>query len=246
MILAEPPRSPYDLHFNVFGVPVRIHPMFWLVSLLLGANLKEPALVLMWVGVAFASILIHELGHVVAYRYFGMPAEVVLYSFGGLAISRGYRWPSYVGQMIISFAGPAAGFIAAGLIFACLQAAQVPFLVKFGLPMIVNYGVQPFEPINLYYLVVLLLQINLYWGLVNLLPIYPLDGGQISRALFEHFHVPDAVHKSLLLSIIAAGTMVLIALRQEDTFLAVMFGYLAYQNYQLMQQNQGRFNRSPW
>lgn len=246
MILAEPPRSQYDLHFSVFGVPVRVHPLFWLVALLLGAGLEEPKLVLMWIGVVFASILIHELGHVVAYRYFGMPAEVVLYSFGGLAVSRGYRWPSPAAQMVISFAGPLAGFIVAAFIFVCLQTFQQPFRLWIGLPMIVNYDVVPFLPINAFYLVFLALQINLYWGIVNLLPIYPLDGGQIARALFQKLDVPDAIHKSLMLSILAAGAVALVGLKERQTFLAVMFGYLAYQNYQMMQQNRGRFNRSPW
>ena len=40
MLLNEPPRTRGDIHFVLFGFPVRIHPLFWLVALLLGCILK--------------------------------------------------------------------------------------------------------------------------------------------------------------------------------------------------------------
>lgn len=246
MLIAEPSRSPYDVYFSVFGTRVRVHPMFWLVSLLMGMNLKEPVFVLMWIFVAFVSILIHELGHVIAYRVFGMDADVVLYSFGGLAIARRPVFRGHWAQVAISFAGPLAGFIVTGIIYAALRAAGIAMEFDFGFPDVVNYYLAPFEPENLYAFVFLMLRINLYWGLVNLLPIYPLDGGHISRSLLEQFNVPDAVHKSLILSIVAAGWMVLVGLKEQSIFMALMFGYLGYQNYLAMQENRGRYNRSPW
>jgi Zn-dependent protease len=246
VLIAEPSRSPYDVFFSVFGTRVRVHPMFWLVSLLMGIKLEEPVLVLMWIFVVFLSILIHELGHVVAFRYFGMDADVVLYSFGGLAIARRPVFRGHWAQVAISFAGPLAGFIVTGIIYAALRATGTVMRFYFGFPDVIDYRVPYFEPFNLYVFVEFMLQVNLYWGLVNLLPIYPLDGGQISRSLMEQFNVPDAVHKSLILSMVAAGWMVLVGLKQESVFLALMFGYLGYQNYLAMQENRGRYNRSPW
>ena len=38
MILLEPGHTPYDLHFRVFGIPVRVHPMFWLVAAIMGLS----------------------------------------------------------------------------------------------------------------------------------------------------------------------------------------------------------------
>src|SRR5690348_5845423 len=87
LFAAEPPKSNYDVHFNVAGVPVRVHPWFLLMSLLLGVGSfnkpNPPQEIILWMGVVFISILIHELGHVAAFRYFGQRAKVVLYSFGG-------------------------------------------------------------------------------------------------------------------------------------------------------------------
>jgi membrane-associated protease RseP (regulator of RpoE activity) len=148
--------------------------------------------------------------------------------------------------MLISFAGPLAGFVLAAFLIAALQAVGIPLNNQRTVPVLAGYGMTPFEPWNVYLLVTFLLQVNVYWGLVNLLPIYPLDGGQIARNLLEKFDVPDAVNKSLILSIVAAGGMVLVGLKYDQVYLAIMFGYLAYQSYVSMQQNRGNYPRSPW
>jgi hypothetical protein len=92
MFLAEPPQTQYDLHFRVAGIPVRVHPLFWLVGVILGlrgADTEAPGNagidLLIWVGVLFFSILIHELGHAVTMQRFGQAARIVLYMMGGLA-----------------------------------------------------------------------------------------------------------------------------------------------------------------
>src|SRR5688500_16092574 len=104
MILAEPPRTQYDVHFVLAGVPVRIHPLFWLVSLLLGLPREadplpggpSPAvIVIIWMLALFVSILVHEMGHAFAIRHFGWEPRVVLYMLGGLAMwdtSQSYRY----------------------------------------------------------------------------------------------------------------------------------------------------------
>jgi Peptidase family M50 len=58
-----------------------------------------------------------------------------------------------------------------------------------------------------------LLYVNFYWGLVNLLPVWPLDGGHISRALVEHWDRHDGRRKSLILSGLVEGA---IAMQRES------------------------------
>ena len=79
MILAEPPRTNYDLHFQIAGFPVRIHPWFWFVGILLGISDYDarPVEVLIWIMTMLVSILIHELGHAVAIRHFGWSPRIV-------------------------------------------------------------------------------------------------------------------------------------------------------------------------
>src|SRR5438132_973156 len=89
MLLAEPPRTPFDLNFQVLGFPVRVHPLFWLVGLLLGlggGGEDAGIRLVIWFAALFVSILIHELGHALMIRRFGRDAYIVLYAMGGLAI----------------------------------------------------------------------------------------------------------------------------------------------------------------
>ena len=60
MFLSEPSTTPYDLQFRIVGVPVRVHPLFWLGGLVMGAS-NDLVGVLLWIAVIFVSILIHEL-----------------------------------------------------------------------------------------------------------------------------------------------------------------------------------------
>ena len=103
------PATRYDLRFSALGVPVRVHPLFWLASIVFGIQLP-PRLVVIWVGVVFVSILIHELGHAMTIRAFGWYPLILLYTFGGLAIYQPtHRDPRK--ELLISLAGPAAGLL---------------------------------------------------------------------------------------------------------------------------------------
>ena len=118
MILAEPSPSQGDLHFSLLGFPVRINPWFSLVRRFWAILRRDPVRVFfMWVVAVLFCILLHELGHAVVMRVYGYRPSIVLYSFGGLAIPhRGHysvRRPGPWGDMLISFAGPASGFILA-------------------------------------------------------------------------------------------------------------------------------------
>ena len=68
-MLGEPPRTQWDLHFPLFGFPVRVHPFFWAVALLMGFR-SSPRLIdlLLWVAAVFLAILVHELGHAIVMR----------------------------------------------------------------------------------------------------------------------------------------------------------------------------------
>jgi stage IV sporulation protein FB len=65
MLIGEPPPTQADLHFRLFGIPVRVHPFFWVATLFLGMAGKtaDPVNTLIWVAVVFVSILVHEFGH---------------------------------------------------------------------------------------------------------------------------------------------------------------------------------------
>jgi len=81
VLLGEPERTQADLNFALFGFPVRIHPLFWLVAVILGFRaISTPADLLIWVLAVFLSILVHELGHMAAARLVGV--RVLSFSLG--------------------------------------------------------------------------------------------------------------------------------------------------------------------
>ncbi len=256
MNLIEPGRTAWDLQFNVAGVPVRVHPMFWVMSLLvIGIGDTTGVKLIVGLVIVFISILIHELGHAFTMRYYGEAARVVLYWMGGLAITGGdgiwdlgyrQRARSPQEQIIISAAGPAAGF--------ALAALTVAFIYAIGMSVIVDvshilpaFGIDPgdkeLSPAADFGLW-LMLTINIYWGLLNLLPVYPLDGGQIARQLFLLRNAYEGLTQSLWLSLIVAGAMAVFGLTRKDFWVAALFGSMAFGSWQML-QDAGR-GRRPW
>lgn len=266
MLLAEPIRTEYDFHFEVFGFPVRVSPFFWLAAAVLGWPLASQAgsvpapnnpgmavFLLLWMAAMFVSILIHELGHAVAFRYFGIPSSIVLYHFGGMAIPDSFssfgrmsRSRSRENQLIISGAGPAAQLLLAAVIIIVVELAGyrmaegiwplnhfVPLSEKPPLPSVV-------ANVMLFFLA----GPSIFWALLNLVPVYPLDGGQIARELFIRFGSPNAIRDSLTLSLFTAIGCGVLAYHFGQTFLLMLFISLAVSSYQMLQMY--RFGGGPW
>lgn len=262
MFLSEPPETNYDLRFTLAGFPVRVHPWFWLAAVLLGSgglagggfNEEAGPQLLVWVCLFFVSILVHEFGHALAFRWHRKPARIVMYMFGGLAIPDVARDPwsrptrlTAQSHIMISLAGPVAGFVFAAFGIAVVYAAGGEFQVDLrhfpGWQIVMSSN----GNMLFWYGIANLLWINIFWGLLNLLPIFPLDGGQIAHAYLTSFDPRDGQFKSLQLSFITAlvaavGGYVL----AHSIFMALLFGSLAYSNYMAMRFSGGGFGGGPW
>jgi Zn-dependent protease len=202
----------------------------------------------MWIAVVLVSILCHEFGHALAFRMFGIQSHVVLYHFGGFAAP--YSTSEFGRQMrlspkqhiVVSAAGPAAS-LALGILVAAffyLSGYAVPHPFDF-IPQLdfLRRG-KPLHSIALAGFVLAMLEVNIWWAVMNLLPVYPLDGGQISREMFTLTTPREGIRHSLILSMVAAGAVAVWAVSRKDTYLAIMFGMLAFSSYQTMQAYFGR------
>ncbi|HSG70615.1 MAG TPA: site-2 protease family protein, partial [Planctomycetaceae bacterium] len=166
------PETPYDLRFNVAGIPTRVHPGFWIIAAIVTWYPGNLGIVLVGISCVFVSILIHELGHALLARQFGWPPNIVLYYFGGLAYYTP-TWGQTRGKSIaISLAGPGAGFLLYGLVRGLRYYYQMN-----------HPGI--FESYYVSSAFFFLEFLNLWWGILNLLPIFPLDGGRVAQEIFQ-------------------------------------------------------------
>jgi stage IV sporulation protein FB len=260
-LLGEPAPTPLDINFSVMGVPVRVHPLFFLgVFIFSGANIDPVGLAIFGVAM-FVSILVHELGHVMAFMHYGIRSRVVLHFMGGLAIpDSGMNsgiWSNFGGytrsksntqgwaQIVISAAGPLAGFALAAVVIIAAMLAKID--VRFHS----DQGIYFWEVINhnpalekLADFVDKMLFCNILWGLLNLLPIFPLDGGQISRQLFIMVDPWKGINNSLWLSCITAGAVAFWMFSQSNPMGGLWFASMGLGAFQQLQGFGG--GRSPW
>ncbi len=257
----------------MFGFPVRIHPAFFIMPLLLGAGaISMGSQIGVNVGVAVIiisivflfSILVHELGHTFAFRRYGIPSSIVLYWMGGLAIPGGGNvWSQRsVGrlnsqqQIVVSLAGPFFGFMLAGLFIGMVYLMGGVVLVEWEA---LFPSILPVFPGNEDGLIVgtsppmwLFLYIgiwaNVFWNILNLMPVFPLDGGQVAREFFVQADPRNGIQNSLYLSIAFAAGMAILGLANGNQFMAMFFAYMAFMSYQTLQRTMGGGfgGRRPW
>jgi Zn-dependent protease len=163
---------------RIAGINVYLHPTFLLVLLL-----PLPFLLILSL---FGCVLLHELGHALMARRFGIGTEdITLYPIGGVARLR--RMPRAPGaELLIALAGPAVNFaIVAGL--AALAFLGLDQLVAETMALVL--GVLGLDQLSVTTMVgqflSQLMSINLVLGLFNLIPAFPMDGGRVLRALLS-------------------------------------------------------------
>jgi stage IV sporulation protein FB len=239
VIVDCPQSNAGEWRFRLFGTDVRVKFWFWIaVALMCGA--QDTGGVLIWVAVCFVSILIHEFGHVLAFRYFRERADVVLYGWGGLTIP--YRSVRGTGpRFVVALAGPAAGFCVtlATLAIALLSGAGIRtgwhliFPVLFAVPVTRITG----QPGYFWYTLLNdLLWVNFYWGLVNLLPVFPLDGGHAAQAVLEQHDPNRGRRKALMLSAAVAGVMAALGAVERNLYMLLVFVVLGVSSLQALEE----------
>lgn len=250
LLFQSPPPTAYDLRFSLAGIPIRVHPLFWLIAILFGSSSNDILQALIWVLVVFVSIVAHEMGHALALRFHGQSSHIVLHFGGGLTIPDSMMWgnsranvtPSSNQQIFISLAGPGAGFLLAALVIAGVSASGGSVVISwlFGLIPIPTVAMMPIGGRVVNLIVTMLLWVNIFWGLINLTPVYPLDGGNVARYLLLKFDPWDGIRKSLWISAIAGSLVAALGLfLLGSIYMALLFGFLAFQSYQSIQGRAG-------
>jgi Zn-dependent protease len=266
------------LRWRLFGIDFCIQPSFWLMSalfgyLVVGMGMQRQGWDLLkyigiWVLCTLASVMVHELGHAVTGRIFGLPGNITLAGMGGQATGNFDTLASWQ-RVLVILAGPGAGFL---FLFVLILINQRPWNLNvadaLNLPSLkipwtwdlldqIDTNLKSTSPYT--EIMKFLCWMNLFWNLINLIPIIPLDGGMLMR---EGCTVLSPVHGQRFafgLSFLLAGSLAIYCLLSltrgpdnklptiVDPFFGIlMFGMMAVQNFMSMLQARAAPQRSPY
>jgi len=254
------------LRWRLFGISFCIQPSFWLMSalfgyLVVGMGQQRDGVELLkyigyWILCTLVSVMVHELGHAIMGRVFGLPGNITLAGMGGQAVGNFDTLRSWQ-RVLVILAGPGAGFL---LLFALILVNQRPWNLNVAdaldLPMLkipwkwdlldqINTNLKTTPPYN--EIMKFLCWMNLFWNIINLIPIIPLDGGMLMREGCTVVSPVGGLWVAFGLSFLFAGVIAVYCLfvlvwRRDlptvvDPFFGIlMFGMMAVQNFMSMIQ----------
>lgn len=193
-------------------IPIIITPAFWIFAAVIGFLSSMSVIgTLIWIGIIFISVLFHELGHAVTALFFGQKPHIELVAMGGMTFHNAEKL-SFWKQFIIVFNGPLFGF------FLFLGAG-----ILLGIPSF-NQGLVGAVLSTLKW-------VNLFWTVLNLLPILPLDGGQLLRIPLEAFFGLKGLRYTLLISMIIAFAISLAAFLFQYFLIGAILFFFAFQSF---------------
>ena len=215
------------LHLGSIGnTSIDVDFSFLLLVGLLAVLAYDPAqgiqYALLLIPIAFISVLVHELAHAAMIGLLGFgSSHIILGGMGGVTINdrRGKPWQNF----LISVAGPLSSF---GLMY-------LAWLAQFTRIAQTDRMLMAFFP----YMVLA----NLWWGVFNLIPVPPLDGGHATRDLFRMFlSERNAFIIAIWIAMIVGGGCAAWLFREGSflgAFYLAWFVYMAFQQWQYFRQH---------
>jgi stage IV sporulation protein FB len=202
------------LSFKLGPFPVMVYPWFFLSAVLLGGDYGFGWKMLAWIFVVFLSVLIHELGHALVGRAFGGHPQIHLQAFGGVTFPQFEKQPGPGKQFVLSVAGPIFGLLLGVGAWALVHTFPP------GAGSQTEWTMQQF------------MWVSVVWAIFNLLPILPLDGGQMMLAVIEGVRRKPSIGLaswiSVVLSVVVGVGVTL--WRGVDPFMLLFLGLFAFQN----------------
>ena len=197
-------------------IPIAISPFFWITAGLIGwinsMGMPSPFLLtLIWIFVIFVSILVHEFGHALTALYFHQEPRIELVAFGGLTYPEGKKVRGWR-EFLVVLNGPVFGFIL--FLIASLLLATGFFTGAYAV-----YTLKIFQ------------WVNLFWTVVNLLPVMPLDGGQLLRVICESVFGAKGLKYAIFSSMIISVVISLLFFLVGFFIVGAIFFIFAFQNF---------------
>jgi Zn-dependent protease len=220
--------------FRLGSIPVRVDGSFLLVVLFLGLSGRDPAEpltgIVQWVVVAFVGVLLHELGHALVGRSFGLVPQIDLMGFGGLTSwsAGNARALGPAKRIAISLAGPFTGIVIGVGTLAFIRA-------RAGVPPFAFFDHQtPWTPLTY-----AIFYVNAGWGILNLLPVLPMDGGNVLFQSLNWLTKGRGEKPARIISFLVAAGAGLYALLLGQIYAACLAGLFAVQNLMALRAPPG-------
>lgn len=209
---------------KLFGFPLFVDPSAVVVLALIlfmggWGNLAASGVFVLAIAV---SVVIHELGHAVVIKLMGWDAEIVIHGFGGVTLSQSKPTPWQ--QVVISVAGPIMNGVQMAVAFVVLV-----YLGRH-LHLAVGGGATslPILFLDQFFMV------NLILGIFNILPIYPLDGGQAFQSIVQVVRPEKAVRITAYVGLVLSVLVCAYGAAQRWWFLLFIAVFLLAQNWQML------------
>lgn len=211
------------IRFSLLGIPVTVQPWFWLTMAFIGGGLHasnslEIMLVAVFAFAGFLSILIHEMGHALMIRRYGLQPSITLLAFGGFAAYPSGRLDRKQ-SFLVTLAGPGVQFAFGMLLLGIAGLIEIPDGSLFG-PFLRD-----------------LILVSLVWSVLNCLPVYPLDGGHMLASVLGPRR-QRYVHLISAAIAIAAGLAGYVYL--GTILLPIFMAFFAWHNWQSFQGSAAR------
>lgn len=212
--------------FRIFGIHVRAHASLILALVLVLIFGLGPGFgwqhSIQLATILFLIVLLHEFGHCFAARWVGGEAdEIIMHPLGGMALARPpHRWgPTF----LTVIGGPAVNVVICLVALGALWALRgsLPWNPVSWRPDATLISVIPY----LYFIYACSLALLLF----NLLPFYPLDGGQIVQSLlWSRMGFARSMNISCIVGMIGAGATFPVAIALGHFWLAILavFGFI--------------------
>jgi Zn-dependent protease len=217
------------LHLGTIrGTTMTVDPSFFFLLIFFLVMNYRPELgmryALLWIPVLFVSVLLHELAHAAMFGLFGYgPSQVVLGGMGGVTVNQtAGRDTRPWHDVVISVAGPLSG-LALALLAGWLQLQRIgadPMMRAF-LPMLQSASV--------------------FWAVLNMIPLRPLDGGHATRSFFRMFMKErGAFIAAAWIGMIGGAAATILCAINRQFFLALFIGWMTFQQFQQWQDFRER------
>lgn len=231
------------IRFQLFGIPVSISPFLWVVLALLGGGMtlrstEQLLPIAIFVIAAFISLLAHELGHALVGRRLGGGHPQIHFAYlGGLCHNPDGRWTRLSG-IAMTAAGPVAALLwgALAMLILIYYVGDTGIGIRYALfnvwggeLMTEDWAVLVMLNQAVLEFLICTIQVSFWWSVLNLLPVYPLDGGQILGGLM------NSARRLHLFSVGAALLLMALFFWMDAWYMGMLMIYFAVFNYKVIQ-----------